>query len=210
MIKLNGNQPKVMEFASFEIKDASTEDELINTVLAFEEKFLKNQKGILFHCLVKNQQKTYANVLLAENEEVLINIQKSASKEQVAKDFFSVMKRDSVKMNIHSIQKNNFEIPEDFSCVEHGTFLLKSTSSLKNLNSKSDELEKGYLNNFTNSKGHFIGSLQDNKFSEIAFGQTLGKTKQICYGYLKNKIGIEFLNLLDDTSMNLDFYYVLA
>lgn len=210
MIRLNGNQPKVMEFASFEIKDTTTEDELINAVLAFEEKFLTNQKGILFHCLVKNQQKTYANILFAESEEALLHIQQSANQEQIAKDFFSLMKVDSVKMNIHNIEKNDFEIPEHFSCVEHGTFLLKSTSSLENLKANSNKLESFYLNDFTNSKGHFIGSLKDNKFSEVAFGQTLGKTKQICYGYLTNEIGIEFLNLLDDKSMNLDFYYVLA
>lgn len=210
MIRLNGNQPKVMEFASFEIKDTTTEDELIYAVLAFEEKFLINQKGILFHCLVKNQQKTYANVLFAENEEALMRIQQSANQEQIAKDFFSLIKVDSVKMNIHSIEKNDFEIPKHFSCVEHGTFLLKSTSSLENLKANSDKLESLYLNDFTNSKGHFIGSLENNIFSEVAFGETLGKTKQICYGYLNNDIGLKFLSLLDDTSMNLDFYYVLA
>ena len=139
-----------------------------------------------------------------------MHIQQSANQEQIAKDFFSLMKVDSVKMNIHSIEKNDFEIPEHFSCVEHGTFLLKSTSSLENLKANSDKLESFYLNDFTNSKGHFIGSLENNIFSEVAFGQTLGKTKQICYGYLNNDIGLEFLNLLDDTSMNLHFYYVFT
>ena len=56
MIRLNGNQPKVMEFASFEIKDTTTEDELINAVLAFEEKFLTNQKGILFIVWLKTSR----------------------------------------------------------------------------------------------------------------------------------------------------------
>lgn len=113
-------------------------------------------------------------------------------------------------MKIHKIEKENFVIPESFACIEHGTFQLKEAVTLKDLKSKSETLERDYLEHFSNSKAHYVGSLGDIVFSEIAFGETLGKTKQICYGYLENKVGLEFLGLLDEKTMELDFYSVLA
>lgn len=61
-----------------------------------------------------------------------------------------------------------------------------------------------------NTQAHFIGALVENKFSEVTFGKTLAKTKQICFGYFENLYGLELLNLADKESMELDFWYLIA
>lgn len=210
MIRVKGNKPQAMEFASFKIKKDVTEDDLINAIIAFEESFLQNQKGILLHCLVKNQMDTYANVLFAESETALKEMQETANKNEFAGTFFSMIESETVSMNIHTIENDSFQIPTSFACVEHGTFKLNANVTLNDLKVKSHKLEEEYLNHFTNSKAHYIGSLNNSLFSEVTFGESLGKTKQICFGYLQNKIGLEFLELLDDKTMQLDFYSVLA
>lgn len=116
----------------------------------------------------------------------------------------------TVKIEYHEIQKDNFQIPKDFSCIEKGTFSLNDSNDSDQLLSVSEHIENEYLNTFENTQAHFIGILDENQFSEVTFGKTLAKTKQICFGYFDNHFGLELLNLTDKESMKLDFWYVIA
>lgn len=198
-----------MEFTSFIKKKSFTDDELLNAVLKFESLFL-NQKGFVFHCLVKNYKDEYANVLFTENRANLDMILKEISSTQEAKDFFNMIEMDTVKIEIHNILKDEFIVPEGFACIEHGTFRLKEDVAIESLIDVSNKLEKHYLNNFDNSLQHFIGHVKDKKVSEIAIGKTYAKTKQICYGYYDNQYGKSLLELADLESLNLDFWYLIA
>ena len=69
MIRFNNNPAKAMEFTSFKKRENVTDDELLFAVLKFET-VLVQQKGIIFHCLVRNYSNDYANVLFADSIEV--------------------------------------------------------------------------------------------------------------------------------------------
>lgn len=209
MIRVTNNFAKAMEFTSFKKKETVTDDELMNAVLKFEAALAK-QNGIIFHCLVRNLKNEYANVLFAENLENLHSLVKEVSSLPEAKDFFELIEMTTVKMFLHEILKDDFIIPEGFSCIEHGTFMLKETSSFDDLVIASKRLESGYLNTFKNHLGHFVGKVSDKKGSEIAIGKTYAKTKQECYGYFDNYFGQEFLSLADIDTADLDFWYVIA
>lgn len=202
--------PRVMEFTSFRKKETVTDDELIQAVIQFESSFLIQQKGVLFHCLVRNFNNEYANVIFTENKKDLNELEEKAINNDITKNFFSLIEKGSTKINFHHIEKENFEIPQYFSCIEHGTFSLKNKNDFEHLITASNTLEKEYLSKTTNTKGHFIGTISGNLYSEITFGETLGKTKEICFGYTQNKYCQPLLKLADETSMNLDFWYLIA
>lgn len=209
MVRVNNNFAKAMEFTSFKKKETVTDDELMNAVMQFEN-LVANQSGVIFHCLVRNFKNEYANVLFVENIQHLHLLSKEVSSHQEAKDFFALIDMASVKMEFHEIQTDSFIVPEAFTCIECGTFNLKENITVGNLSKMSNDLEKGYLETFDNSLGHFVGHIKDMKVSEVAFGKTYAKTKQICYGYSQNNFGQSLLALADATTFDLDFWYVVA
>lgn len=210
MIQQINGKATVMEFTSFSKKNKVSDDELIQAVLQFERSFLSHQKGVVFHCLVRNLNNEYANVLFAENMETLKEIEKSAPQNPYATHFFGQINPGSIQMNFQTIEKGNFEVPEHFACVEYGTFSLKNKSDFKSLLSVSDNIEQQYLFKSENTKAHFIGRISENHFSEVTFGSTLGKTKEVCFGYMENEHCQPMLEMADETTMKLDFWYLIA
>jgi hypothetical protein len=118
----------------------------------------------------------------------------------------------TVKIRYHEILDNNFQVPKNFSCFEHGTFSPKKDIefSKSNLLYVAKKIEDGYLNTFENTLGHFIGKINDKTYSEITFGQTLGKTREICYGYLNIEVGMKMMTMFIPETTDLDFWYLIA
>lgn len=208
MIRVSNAKPKAMEFTSFKKKEHVTDDELIKAAMAFETEFLSKQPGIIFHCLVRNLAGEYANVLFAEQGEDITKLEKEAHNNQHAGAFFGLIEMSSVKMTVQSIDKD-FAVPAHFSCVEYGSFSLKN-DNYEALLKVSEEIEEKYLAKFDNTQGHFIGKQSENLYSEITIGATLGKTKEVCMGYIGNPVCQPMLDMADTASMQLDFWYVIA
>lgn len=210
MIRQSNQSPQIMEFTSFKKQPHVSDDEMLQAVLNFESAFLAKQDGVLFHCLVRNYKNEYANVLFAENQEALDALMGKVHDNKEVNHFFSLIDNETVKMNFHQIQKKGFQIPNHFSSVECGTFKLNANESLEGLLLVSDTIENKYLNSSRNTKAHFIGCLPNDVYSEITFGETLGKTKEVCMGYSENEHCKPLLDMADSESMQLDFWYVIA
>ena len=209
MIRVSNYFAKAMEFTSFKKKENVTDDELINAVLKFET-VLTKQSGVIFHCLVRNFKNEYANVLFVTEIDDLKKLEENIMQLSEAQDFFKLIDEQNIEMVFHKILKDNFEVPNDFSCIECGTFTLKNKNEKHKLLTLSDGIEKEYLSTFENTKAHFIGSVKENRFSEITIGKTLGKTKEICFGYTSNQFCKPLLEMADETTMKLDFWYLIA
>lgn len=209
MIRANNQNPQVLEFTSFKKKEAVSDDDLIHAVLKFEA-LLAQQPGILFHCLVRNYKNEYANVLFAESESDLTALEKNIGQDPDTQSFFSMVESSTVEVTFHKILTKEFRIPINFSCVEKGVFKLKDVTQKQELLNVSTAIENEYLNSFKNTKAHFIGEQGENKYSEFTFGETLGKTKEICLGYLSNSICIPMLSMAEESSMEFDFWYLIA
>lgn len=198
-----------MEFTSFKKKETVTDDELINAVLKFEVALAK-QDGVIFHCLVRNFKNEYANVLFVAEIDDLKRLEENLMQLQEAQDFFKLIDEKSIKITFHKILKNDFKVPSLFSCIECGTFELKNQDENLKLLTVSENIEKEYLIAFENTKAHFIGSVQENRFSEITLGETLGKTKEICFGYFNDQFCKPLLDMTDETTVEIDFWYLIA
>ncbi|WP_300485819.1 hypothetical protein [Flavobacterium sp.] len=209
MIKVPHLKASVMEFTRFRITENTTEEALLKAISDFENDFLAHQKGIVFHCLAKNDKGEYANILLAEHTAVLTAIEKDIVSNPGALSFLKLIDKKTVDIHYLDIEKEAFFMPEHFSCIEFGTFALKK-GNLQQLLSVSEAIEKNYLSRFQNTQLHFIGSLSEDMYAEVTFGTTLEATQQICSGYLSDSNGLALMEMIDETRMALDFWSVVS
>lgn len=210
MIKNLKHQPTVMEFTSFNKPKDVSDNELLSVVREFETEFLSQQPGILFHCLVRNMNNSYANVLFARSKQDLDQLFKAAENNSAANKFFSVVDESSVNITYHNILKPSFNIPPYFSCIELGMFTLKEDIEEKMLLEASHLIESHYLKKTGNTQGYFIGQLSNHMFSEVVFGETLAQTLEVCNGYLENSYCKTMLEMIDESSTKLDFWYLIG
>ena len=82
--------------------------------------------------------------------------------------------------------------------------------TIRDYSNKENKIEKEYLNSFDNNLGHFMGKIDDTTYSELTFGETLGKTREICYGYFGIDAGMELMNMYILEKVDLDFWYLIA
>ncbi|EPH11009.1 hypothetical protein HMPREF9713_02135 [Myroides odoratimimus CCUG 12700] len=209
MIRVSNASVCAMEFTSFRKKATVSDDELLFAVARFERQ-LTQVDGLVYHCLVRNYDNEYANVLFANSMEVIKTLEAVIGNTKETQDFFSMVDTSTVQVEYHEISKPNFTVPTYFGCIENGKFSLKDTTQTSTLLSASDAVEQSYLNAFENTKGHFISTRGDNQYSEIVLGHTLGNTKEICYGYFGNEACLSLLDLIDECSMHLGFWYVVG
>ena len=209
MIRVSNAPVCAMEFTSFKKKAEVSDDELLFAVLRFERQ-LAQVEGMVYHCLVRNYDNEYANVLFATSMETIKSLEAVIGNTKETQDFFSMVEVNSVQVEYHEISKPDFALPEYFGCIENGKFSLKDSNQQTALLLASDAVEYTYLNQYENTKGHFISRRDENQYAEIVLGQTLGSTKEICYGYFENIACLSLLDLIDESSMNLGFWYVVG
>ncbi len=212
MLRVNDNIAKVMEFTVFSKREDVKDEDLIDAVMKFEEEYVSKQEGVIFHCLVRNLNGEYANLVFADDMSLLKNISKGFMNSDICKQFLDCVEKETVKIHHHYIMKDDFVIPDNFACFEHGTFIVK-----KGIGFTEDKmltiaatLEKEYLNRFDNSLGHFMGKLDDETYSELVFGKAFGKTREICYGYFGIDAGMKLMDLYEPESTELNFWYLIA
>lgn len=209
MIRISNAPVGAMEFTSFKKKEYVSDDELLFAVLRFERQ-LTQVEGIVYHTLVRNYDNEYANVLFATSMEVIKSLTEIIGNTIETREFFNMVDTSSVQVEHHQITKPNVTLPEYFGCIENGKFSLKDATQHSTLLLASDAVEDQYLNLHNNTKGHFISTRGENLYSEIVIGQTLGSTKEICYGYFGNEACLSLLSFIDENSMHLGFWYVVA
>lgn len=209
---LNRSCPTAMEFTTFSKADDVTDEDVIATAIQFEENYLRKQEGVISHFLLRNLKGQYANLLFAENSETLKSVEQGFKNDAYAWHYMQQINGSSVAVYYHRILKKNFVVPEDFSCFEHGIFKIRREKkySQQYILDISQKLEDQYLYLQDNTLGHFIGMLDEDTYSEIVFGKTLGKTREVCFGYLQEPAGLELMETMAPNTTNLDFWYLIA
>lgn len=205
MIRINNNSAKAMEFTRFKKKQYVQEEDLFKVVKDFEM-LLQEQEGINFHCLVRNDSDEYANVVFAKSMNHLLQLNSNLQQISESILFFGLIDMQSVKIEYHEIQKVDFKVPYNFLCIEKGIFSLEDVKDKNKLVAISDAIESDYLNKFANTKGHFIGIMDNNKYSETTFGESVEETRDICMGYFENSSCQILLNAADEKTFELDFW----
>lgn len=208
MIQVHDVYVTAMEFTSFSLKSTVLEEQFYQVAQEFE-KTLASLNKVVFHSVVKNDKGLFADVLLVEHFADLAFIHKALTNLPQAQAYFELIAPSSVEMKLMQIHKPKVIVPANFTCIELGVFALKDATASNALLTSSDEIEKKYLATFDNTQEHFIGEIAPNSYAEVTFGQSLGDTQTICYGYLQNQYCLPMLDLCEPSSMQFDFWNIV-
>ncbi|MEP4770255.1 MAG: hypothetical protein ABJY83_20315 [Roseibium sp.] len=201
----------VMGFARYRKKDGVDPAELIGAAREWQDSFLGKQSGISMHCFLGNLKGEFADAILATDQQSFMAMAQAHPDAPSSARLMELLDKDSIQLKQNSLLGGPKPVPTGFSCVEFGTFTPNgAVFSEDRMMAASDRIEQDYLAGFRETKAHFMGKIDDNTYSEIAFVETSGAARDICNGYVGNKTCMPLLELFDLNSVDLDFWHVLA
>ncbi|MFD2205629.1 hypothetical protein [Kiloniella antarctica] len=210
MLKKNLGPLKMLGFARYEKRtDVATED-LIEAALKWQRDFLNTQNGIAMHCFLGNNKGQFADAIMAVDEASFMAMSENHPTAESSQEFMALLKPETIRLTPNRILKEDVRIPEDFSCIEFGTFSPNTHFTRRTMLDISTKIEEKYLSRFSESKAHFMGQIDDTTYSEIAFVENLGMARRICNGYIQDDTCLELLGMFAPESVDLDFWYKLA
>ncbi len=212
MFKRDLGPVAVMGFARYSLEDGVDPAEFVVAARAWQKSFLGEQPGIAMHCLLGNLRGEFADVILATDQASFIAMSQTHSAHPSSAPLMKMLDKESIRLTLNTLLGGSKSLPEGFSCVEFGTFQPKDSASFSeaNMMAASDKIEQKYLPRFQEAKAHFMGKIDDNTYSEIAFVETSGAAREICNGYVGDPNCLPLLEQFEPTSVDLDFWHLLA
>lgn len=212
MLQKSSNSPTVMGFTRYEKRENTKSEDLIQASIDWQRNFLEKQSGIVMHRLLGNLRGQLADAIIAVDQASFSNMAERYQEDASAKNLMALIEPESIKPMLNLILKEDVQVPIDFSCIEFGTFQPKQNGDFSETTmlAASKRLEDEYIAGYSQARAHFIGKVDENTYSEIAFVQTLGAAHEICNGYLSNAVCGELLSMFNPASFDLDFWFVLA
>lgn len=202
----------VLGFARYEKREDVDSSDLIATVLAWRRGFLDQQAGIAAHCFLGNLRGHFADLILAVDQASYDAMTQAHPQATASQAMAALLKPESIRLTPCRILKDVTTLPADFSCVEFGTFRSPAGADFdeRRLLAVSAEIEADYLSRRPESRAHFLARIDPASYAEIAFVQSLGAAREICFGYRDDSTCRRLLEMFDPESVDMDFWFVLA
>ncbi len=210
MLKKDLGPLKMMGFARYEKCDGVVTEDLIEAALNWRHDFLDKQDGIAMHCFLSNTKGQFADAIMAVDQAAFMSMSENHPKAESSQAFMELLKPENIRLTPNTILKDGVTVPNDFSCIEFGTFKPNADFTETSMLEISQKIEEKYLSGFSESKAHFMGRVDETTYSEIAFVENLGMARRICNGYIQDDTCLELLSIFDPESVDLDFWYKLA
>lgn len=93
-----------------------------------------------------------------------------------------------------------------FSGVEFALFRLKEGVSEEQLIALSKEVDEKFLIKEKELLSHFLLKSKDGTFADVAIATTQEKAEEICQLWLSNDVAKQYLELLDQESVDMSFW----
>jgi len=212
MLKRNLGPITVMGFARYSSKAGVDPSELVTAARLWQKEFLAEQQGIAMHCFLGNLKGEFADAILATDQASFMAMVQAHPSAPSSAPLMKMLDSASIRLTKNILLGEPKCLPEGFSCIEFGTFNPKNPAffSETKMMEASDQIERAYLSRFDEMKSHFMGKVDDNTFSEIAFVETSAAAHEICKGYVSDPDCHPLLEMFDPETVDLDFWHVLA
>ena len=206
------NKNTIMGFSRFQNKAEVPIEDIIEKSLEWSESFLEKIDGINFHCLLRNTKGELADVIFAKDPQTFSMMNDAFGQSSHSKQFLSLLMPETIRLNQVHILDEFFEIPSSFGAIEIGFMQTDSSKkiTISDIKKASAALEDDYLFKQESSQAHFIGQANENTFADVTFGKSVGSVRKTCFGFYENPTAVNFLNLFEESSFELDFWYPLA
>jgi hypothetical protein len=212
MLKRDLGPITVMGFARYSTKAGVDPSELVTAARIWQKEFLTEQQGIAMHCFLGNLKGEFADAILATDQASFMAMAQAHPSAPSSAPLMKMLDSDSIRLSQNILLGEPKSLPECFSCIEFGTFNPKDAASFSEakMMEASDRIERAYLSRFDETKAHFMGKVDDNTYSEIAFVETSAAAREICNGYVGDADCHPLLGMFDPETVDLDYWHVLA
>ncbi|SFT95002.1 hypothetical protein SAMN05444141_105239 [Pseudovibrio denitrificans] len=210
MLLKQNSTASVMGFARYSRKPEIEPAELVAAARNWQKSYLAKQDGILMHAFVGNLAGEFADVILASDAAAFANMSQNFSNDESSRTFHSMLDERTIKLTQIRLLDNAFQVPTGFSSIEIGKLALRGVDGEEEMLASAAQLKSNYLSRFPEAKAHVMGHINGDNYAEVAFAENIGAGREICYGYLQDESGQNFLKHFDQTSFDLDFWFVLA
>ncbi len=95
---------------------------------------------------------------------------------------------------------------QEFGAIEIATFRLKDGISEEKMLELIKEVDKEFLQKENGFLGHSTLKGKDNLYLDIAFATTQDKAEEICSKWMKNDLALNYLELIDESSVDMSFW----
>lgn len=202
---------RTIGFARYRLVEGAQPEALLDAVQTWRRGFLDQHPGILGHRLLGNLRGDYADVMLAASREAFDAMAAAHPESPSSRELMQLLDPSSIILRSHDVLGEPMALPDDFGCVEYGSFAPKPGGFTDDaLVQASTKVERGYLSHFDDVRAHAIGKVDDTTYAEISFVRTLGAARPICQSYVDTPACADLLGLFDPDSVDLDFWFVLA
>ncbi len=212
MLKKDLGPLKMMGLARYEKRDGVETEAMIEAALNWRHDFLDKQEGIAMHCFLSSTKGQFADAILATDQAAFMAMSENHPKFESSQAFMELLKPESIRLTPNMLLKDNIQVPDDFSCIEYGTFSKDDSKEFTEAGMLdiTSRIEEKYLSKFSEPRAHIMGKVDDDTYSEIAFVENLGMARRICNGYIVDGTCLELLSIFDPESVDLDFWFKLA
>ncbi|WP_419771412.1 MAG: hypothetical protein ACNI3C_06365 [Candidatus Marinarcus sp.] len=93
-----------------------------------------------------------------------------------------------------------------FTGMEFATFKLKDGVSEEQMLELIFEVDKQFLQKEEGFLGHCTLKGKDNIYADVAFATTQEKAQEICAKWMENDLALKYIELIDETSVNMTFW----
>jgi len=196
-----------VEFVHAALAQDVTEDHLVATMLAFEERVL-GPRGFLFHALLRNGSGRFAHFVVAPSAGAFHELEHDAARVPEIAALFACFDLESARVFRHRILGDAPELPEVFGVLEHGTFKPRQGAAFSpaSLEGVARRVREEYLAHEPGHLAQFVADVGEGRYAEVVFGASLAHARRTCARYPEVAACGPLLALCAPESVELDFW----
>lgn len=100
----------------------------------------------------------------------------------------------------------NLQNIETFAGIEFATFKLKDGVKEEQMIKISKKVEENFLQKEKGFLGHCTLKSENGIYADVVFAVSQERSEEICGKWMENKFALQYLDLIDESSVNMSFW----
>ncbi len=199
-----------IEFSHAPLAPQTTEDQLLDAILVFEQRVLLERPEFQFHAVVRNAEGEYGHLVVADDRAAFERIMAEAAQLPPFQQLMKCLDGQKMRLYMHR-PLAPLSVPESFGVFEHGVFRAKTPAQFDRAQLAADavRVREQYLSEQPGYLAQCVTEADEERYGELVFGASYAHTRRSCHGYLDAPACQQMLESADPASVQLDFWVPL-
>jgi len=196
-----------IELATFKLNDGVREEAMLELITKIDNDFLQKEEGFLGHTTLKGEDGIYVDILFAKTQEKAQEICGNLMQNETALQYMNLADEPSVSVSFwNRIKMTDLQNIGTFKGMEFATFKLKNGVSEEKMLEIIKKVDEQFLQNEEGFLGHTTLTSENGIYADVAFATTQEKAQEICGKWMENEMALQYVDLIDEPSVNMSFW----